>query len=303
LNKNNRILVVGGTGFIGTNVCNYFKKKRFEVTSISLSRPTKINKVLGVKYLVCDIRNKKFLKKKIKNNFDYVINLAGHRNHRQRKQIIKTDYIGSKNLADFFSEKKIFKFIHIGSGLEYGNSYSPQSENKTCNPKSAFAIAKLRTTRHLQTLNKKKNFPFITLRLYQVYGPFEKNKKIVPHTINNCLNNNNFNCTDGKQIRDFLFVDDLLILIDKVIKKKQCKEIIFNVGSGKPIKLKNLVNKINSLIKTGKPNFGKIKIRKDEQKKLFPNISKVKSTFSWKPKYNYEHGLKKTIKFYKNYEN
>ena len=47
LNKNNRILVVGGTGFIGTNVCNYFKKKRFEVTSISLSRPTKINKVLG----------------------------------------------------------------------------------------------------------------------------------------------------------------------------------------------------------------------------------------------------------------
>ena len=73
---------------------------------------------------------------------------------------------------------------------------------------------------------------------------------------------------------------------------------IYNVGSGKPVKVKIVLKNIQNLISKTKINFGKLAMRKDEPIKLYPNINKVKKEFKWSPKTSLSTGLKKTIKFY-----
>ena len=74
---------------------------------------------------------------------------------------------------------------------------------------------------------------------------------------------------------------------------------IFNIGSGKPIILKKIIISVIKIIKKGSPKFGKLKLRPDEPKKLFPNLNKAKKYLRWKSKTSFKKGLDKTIKFYK----
>ena len=117
-------------------------------------------------------------------------------------------------------------------------------------------------------------------------------------TINSCLNNKKFRCTNGLQKRDFLYVDDLISLLIKMVNKKNIKSGIYNVGYGSQLPVKNVIKTIQKIINKGEPLFGKIKMRDDEIMNLYPNILKVKKYFNWKPKTKLVNGLKKTIKFY-----
>ena len=105
-----KILIVGGTGFIGSNLAIIAIKKGWIVTSISLKKPKKKRLVKKVKYIQCDISNKIKLKKCIKKNqYDYVINCGGHVDHKNKKKVFLSHYIGCKNLTDFFIGDKLLK--------------------------------------------------------------------------------------------------------------------------------------------------------------------------------------------------
>ena len=75
---------------------------------------------------------------------------------------------------------------------------------------------------------------------------------------------------------DFLFIDDLIDAIIKSLKNDKSTGEIINLGTGKPIKIKDLITKICNLVGSGRPEFGKVKLRKDEIKKLYPKILKSK---------------------------
>ena len=152
---------------------------------------------------------------------------------------------------------------------------------------------------YLINLFKKEGFPVTILRLYLVYGPYQDINRFIPIIVNGCLKNKSFHTSDGKQERDFLYIKDLINLIFKVLKNKNTRGEIFNIGSGKPRSLKKIINQINNYIKKGKPIYGKIKLRKDEILKLYPNITKIKKFTNWRPSINFKIGLNKTIKFYK----
>ena len=110
--------------------------------------------------------------------------------------------------------------------------------------------------------------------------------------------NKKFDCSDGNQYRDFIYVEDVVNAILKTLNSKNSNGEIINIGTGKPRKLKNIIKNIRKISKGGKPQFGKIKLRKDEISKLYPNIAKAKKIIKWKPKISFSKGLKTTIKFY-----
>jgi len=91
-----KILIIGGTGFIGYHLAKKSLKKGWKVTSLSSNRPKKIRYLSKVKYIRCDITNKKLLKKKIKKNFDYVVNLGGYVDHSNKKKTLLSNYNGFK---------------------------------------------------------------------------------------------------------------------------------------------------------------------------------------------------------------
>lgn len=302
MNNKKKILIVGGTGFIGYHLAKRSLKKGWQVTSISSSAPKKIRYLSKVEYIRCDITNKKLLKKSIYKSFDYVVNLGGYVDHSHKKKTYKSHYEGCKNLAEIFLQKKILSFIQIGSSIEYGTSNSPQKESIKCNLKSIKSVygrAKLLSSVYMTNLFRKKNFPSTVLRLYQVYGPKQDINRFLPFIINKCLKNKKFPCSEGNQLRDFIYVDDVVEAVIKSLTSKNARGEIINIGSGKPRVVKKVIEKVIKISKGGDPQYGMFKKRKFEISKLYPNIKKAKNKINWIPKMPFEKGLKKTIKLYK----
>mgnify|MGYP001201533324 CR=1 FL=1 len=296
-----KILISGGTGFIGYHLAKRCLKLKWSVTSLSTKKPKKLRKLKQVRYIICDISNKKELKKKIKPSYDYVVNLAGYVDHSHKKKTMKSHYNGCKNLSSIFLSSKIKKFIQVGSSVEYGKTKSPQFENKKNKQKtfSVYGNAKILSTKYLLNLKKKLNFPAIIIRLYLVYGPNQDKNRVIPITISNAIKNKKFNCSDGLQFRDFIYVEDVINAIIKILKVRKLSGEIINIGSGNPIMIKSIIKNICNLVGSGEPLFGKISLRKDEIMELYPNISKATKLLRWKPKIKLISGLKKTIHYYK----
>ena len=88
MKKNTKVLVVGGTGFLGYHFCKKILKKKWIITSISTNLPRKIRRLNKIKYLVCDIRKKNQIKK-LNKNFDYVINFGGYVDIQEKRKLMK----------------------------------------------------------------------------------------------------------------------------------------------------------------------------------------------------------------------
>jgi dTDP-glucose 4,6-dehydratase len=293
-----KILILGGTGFIGYHLAKESLKRGFNVTSVSKNNPVKKRYLKNVNYVTVDISKKNLIKNHIKKNFEYIVNLAGYVDHSNKKETYISHYIGCKNIINFFLNKKIKAFIQIGSSMEYGFAKSPHKEHYKCKPLSVYGKAKFLSTKYLLNLYKKKNIPVTILRIYQVYGPKQDLNRFIPIVINSCKYNQDFPCSHGKQYRDFLYIDDLIEAIFLTFKSSEAKGEILNIGYGIPLKIKNIIYKIVNYYKLGNPQFNKIKLRKEERIKIYPNLDKAKKIIKWTPKIDFLTGLKKTIKYY-----
>ena len=296
-----KILIVGGTGFLGFHLAKYYsKKKSFKTISLSRKKPKKIRRIHNVKYIYSDItrKNKLFDILKKQKNIKYVVNFGGEVEHKKLKKTFSSHYYGLKNLIEFFMQKDIKKFIQIGSSLEYGNYRSPQKEINLLKPKSNYSKAKAYSSKFLINLYKRLDFPIIIVRPYQVFGPYQDLNRLIPFVISSCLKDKKFACSNGLQYRDFLYIDDFIYSIASLLKKN-LKGQIFNIGFGKAIQIRKIIKQIQKKIKKGTPEFGKIKLRLDENIITYPDISKIKKSIKWKPKTPFLSGLDKTINFYK----
>ncbi len=293
-----KILIVGGSGFIGHNLIKSIYKLNYKITSLSSKFVPKKKKFQNVDYIICDIFNLKNLERKLIDNFDYVINLSGNIDHKEKYKTIRTHYIGCKNLVNIFKKKNIKLFIQVGSSLEYGSSQCPHIESDVCFAKSVYGKAKLDATNYLKKVNKKFNFPYIILRLYQVYGPYQKFDRLIPAAIQSFIRNEKFQSSHGSQLRDFIYIKDLVVLFHKILNKKKVGVGIYNVGTGNPISVKYAIETINREIGLGKILFGDLKMRRNEMMRSYPSIKKVKKFFNWRPKTSFLKGIKKTIKYY-----
>ena len=134
--------------------------------------------------------------------------------------------------------------------------------------------------------------------MYLAYGPRQDKNRFIPIIIDGCIKNKKFPCSTGNQLRDFIHVEDVVDAILKSLKSKSARGQIINIGSGKPRKIKNIIQSIKKISKGCHTQFRKIKFRKDEILKIYPNIKKAKNTINWRPKISFRDGLKSTIKFY-----
>ena len=162
-----------------------------------------------------------------------------------------------------------------------------------------YGKTKLLVTKFLISRYLKKKFPVTILRFYQVFGPKQDLNRFIPIIVNSSLKNLQFKCSEATQFRDFLYIDDATDAVIKSIKNEKARGKIFNIGSGKPLILKKIINLVIKKIGKGTPLFGKIPLRPDETKIIFPNISYSKKMINWSPKVDFDKGLNKTILYYK----
>jgi nucleoside-diphosphate-sugar epimerase len=294
-----RLLVIGGTGFIGQYVVRRAVSEGLEVTSMGLSAPVDSKIVPGVRYVVADLARLDSLKQLGDNHFDYIVNLGGYVDHslfnNNGRNLIHSHFDGLLNLLEFLDRTVVKCFVQIGSSDEYGGTPAPQNEELRECPISPYSLAKVAATHFLQMLHRTENFPAVILRLFLTYGPGQDHKRFLPQIIKGCLQDLEFPTSSGEQLRDFCYIEDTVDAIFLAMKSESAVGEVFNVGSGVPLTIKSLIENVCQIVGKGRPKFGLIHYRAGENMALFADTKKIQNQLGWRPEVSLEVGLQRTI--------
>jgi len=297
---NESLLIIGGSGFIGSNITKAAVKRRFKITVLSLNIVDDINKIKGVEYVSADISNLNQLNSCLPNfNFDYVINVSGYINHSGffdgGRKILDSQFLGLENILVALNRSKLKRFINIGSSDEYGDQLAPQDESLRESPISPYAVGKVVSTNLLQMLHRSESLPIVIVRLYLVYGPGQKDDRFIPQIIKGLLSGQSFPVSLGSQLRDFTYIDDIVEGTLKILSTDMLDGEVVNLASGQPVKIMDVIQTIQKIIGKGRPEIGKVPYRNGENMSLYADVAKIKKILDWKPEVLLIDGLRETI--------
>ena len=300
----NRLLIVGGTGFIGRNLASKAVKKGYTTVVLSLNKPNVEQKIGNVEYLEADTTNFAQLQEKLSNaKFEYVVNLSGYIDHISfldgGSHIIDAHFGGLQNILKLLEWNVLRRFVQIGSSDEYGNLSAPQSEEMREAPISPYSLAKVASSQFLQMLYRTESLPTVTLRLFLVYGPGQNINRFLPQIIKGCLMGSRFPTSVGEQLRDFCYVSDITDGILSVLTNDKVVGEIINLASGEPVAIREVVEQVQNIVGLGIPEFGRVPYRVNENMELYANVSKAKELLDWRVKMTLASGIKETVKSFR----
>ncbi len=315
-----KIIVTGGSGFIGSNLVNYLINKKYFVINIdkltyssnkydknSLSKK-------NYKFLKIDINNKKKLKDILKKyKPDCIFNLAAE-THVDRSidsphQFIYSNILGVFNILEVIKEynknNKKIKLIHISTDEVYGDIKSKKSDEKfPYNPSSPYSASKASADHLIRSYIRTYNLPAIISNCCNNYGPFQFPEKLIPKIIFNILSNKSLPVyAKGQNSREWIYVDDHCDALYKIYKMGKIGES-YNVGSNDNLKNINIVKIILTIFKKKGFKIGKkvkIKFVKDRPGHDFRyslNSSKISRKLKWKSRTSLKKGLSLTVDWY-----
>jgi nucleoside-diphosphate-sugar epimerase len=303
--NNDNILIVGGTGFIGSHLTERCLKDTPHVTVLGLRAKNSKLPINEENFLEVDIRNKEQLNSVLKNrSFDYVFNLAGFIDHMPYfnggREVIESHFNGLMNLIDCLDKESLKSFVQIGSSDEYGNAPAPQKETIRETAISPYSLAKTAASHFIQTLYRTEKFPGVVLRLFLVYGPGQDTGRFLPQIIEGCLKGAEFKTSKGEQLRDFCYIEDAVEAMIKAALNPEARGCIVNIASGIPVSVKEVIEKVMRIVGAGTPLWGVYPYREGENMELYADIALAKELLDWRPCTSLEEGLKKTVDFYRN---
>ena len=317
-----KIIITGGSGFIGSNLVNYLIKKKYfiinldKLTYSSNRYEDKIRKRTNYKLIKIDINNQKKLVKIIQHYKPIAIfNLAAE-THVDRsidgpKSFIHTNINGTFNLLEalrFLQKKKIIpRLIHISTDEVYGDIKSGRSsESYSFKPSSPYSASKASSDHLIQSYVRTFKLNAVISNCCNNYGPYQFPEKLIPKMISNIFNNKELPIyARGLNSREWIHVKDHCEALLMLYLKGRTGQS-YNVGSGKNLKNIDLVKKILKVCRFMKIQIGKktkIKFVKDRPGHDFRyalNSKKIQKELKWKSKIGFEQGLLQTVKWYLN---
>lgn len=192
------------------------------------------------------------------------------------------------------------RFVGAGTCFEYEPSPGYLAENCSTGPSSLYAATKLGCYLALEQLSKLMGMEVAWLRFFYLFGPFEDGRRLVPSVICSLLKNQEAKVTQGNQIRDFLYVEDMAAAICAVAQSHLTG--IVNIGSGNPIAVRDLVSKIGEILdRQNLINLGALSYSDSEPMFICANNSRLRENTSWVPRYNLDEGLRHTVGWWRAY--
>ena len=307
-----KILVLGGSGFLGTNLLQKLIKRNKNITA-TYFKNKKFKKLRGVKYKKVNLENIEECRKITKNK-EIVIMCAAN---SSGAAIIKKDplsHLDSNVIMNLNTLKacyfnKVKKFVFISSNTVYPQSKKSMKEDDINYElyKSYFIVGwmKLFSEKLCEIYSKKLKNKMVTLiiRPGNLYGPFDKfdiiKSKVIPSLIRKFCNKNEKVDVwgDGKDIKDFLYIDDFCDVLIKIINKSKTHNT-YNVASGKSVSINHIISILSKLT----TNKKKIKYSRN-MPTMIPfrkiSISKIKKEFGFKENTSLSQGLNYTLQWYK----
>ena len=311
-----KVLITGGSGFIGSNLIEFLLKKKIKVFNIDkiskISTPEKFKpKSKNYFFKKFNLNNKTELKKLInKENFDFIIHLAAE-SHVDRsidspKKFFLNNITSNVNLYDVVKllivKKKIKKpkIIHISTDEVYGSvPFGSSLETSKIFTSSPYSGSKAASENFAQAYMETFNLDICILRITNNYGPYQFPEKFLPKSILNIINKKKIPLYGkGENVREWMYVIDTCEAIYKVIQNFKTKQT-FNIGSSERYSNIKVLKILFQKLKYSTKNIKYVKDRPGHDLRYSLNSNKFKKTFKWKPKVSLSVGLIKTIIWYK----
>jgi len=328
-----KMLVTGGAGFIGSNYIRYMLNNYSDLTIINLDKLTYAGSIENLndlstknyQFVIGDICDDGMLRNLFdKFDFDSVVHFAAE-SHVDRsitgpKAFVETNIVGTFNLLDIAknywqSTGKIHdcRFHHISTDEVYGslNKEDPAfTETTPYAPNSPYAASKASSDHLVRSYFHTYDLPIVTTNCSNNYGPYQHTEKLIPTIIEACLTQKSIPIyNDGSNIRDWLYVEDHCIALDTVLRKGDVGET-YNIGGNNEktnLEVVHMIIKImDDLFPGNAPHKNLIKFVKDRPGHDFRyaiNSAKIQNELGWKPKFDFENGITKTIEFYVHQKN
>jgi len=296
-NNKKRILVLGGTGFIGSRLVAKLQEEGMFVNLLVFDNPSESFSKKNTTIFKGDITDEKALEKAVKNS-DIIINLVGSFN---KDFYYSLNVAGSANLLSVCKEfSHIKKIIFISSEAVYGDyAGRPYKEKDIPKPTTEYGFSKYLAEQICQFYSQKYNIPVIILRLANTYGPGQK-VGVISECINSALQNRPFKIhKTGRQRRDFLYVDDavdgMVRSIDYPVKGFE----VFNISGDKTYSLLEMIS-ITEKIIGKKIALTLVSPKKQDLVHMEESNKKAKNILGYMPKTSLREGITKTINYLKN---
>ena len=305
-------LITGGAGFIGSHLSKTLVQEGHNVKVIdnfSTGFKSNLDEFKNdIKIIKGDIRDSNLLQKEMKN-IDIIFHMAA--NPSVSESIIDPftnhdiNVNGTLSLLKSAVENDVEKFILSSSCAVYGDSeLLPLTESMKVNPKSPYALSKYINEHYCKIFSDIYNIKTVCLRYFNVYGPKQNVKSdysaVIPIFISTLLNDKEpVIYGDGKQTRDFIFIDDVISANLKALKSNSANGEVFNVATSIETSLLDLIYNLEKIFnrKISPKFFPK---REGDIIKSYANIEKIKNKIKFNPSNDIMSGLEKTFKYYRN---
>lgn len=290
-----KILLLGGTGFIGQAVVQKLIKKNHDISLAAHERlPEGILKIKDrLTIFRGSILDKNMLRGAFKNQ-DLVVNLVGQI-CEEMNLFYSLNIDGTLNVMELCIENKVSSIILVSSSAVYGESNGvPSKESDNPNPRTLYALAKRVSEKLCAHFAGGRNINLSILRLSNVYGPGKKAG--IVHNIIECMGKGSEVAIsdDGGQMRDFIYIDDAAEGIVKAIEKMPSGIEIFNISGAKKVKILDILSMIEKeLHRKAKVKF--FRNRDYDERCLWADNGKAKALLGFSPEVDINSGIKKTV--------
>jgi UDP-N-acetylglucosamine/UDP-N-acetylgalactosamine 4-epimerase len=318
--KNTTILVTGGAGFIGANLCEYFLEKNYQVICLdnfSTGHLKNLNSCLensNFKLINGDIRNIEDCKKAVQN-VDYVLHQAALGSvPRSINDPITTNDVnvsGFLNMLVSSRDANVKRFVYAASSSTYGDSENlPKIEEVIGKPLSPYAITKLVNELYADIFSKTYGLETIGLRYFNVFGrkqdPNGAYAAVIPKFVMQLMQHESPTINgDGNFSRDFTYIDNVIQMNELAMNTVSPKALntVYNTAYGDRNTLNDLVNYLKEFLSEYDKEIANIPIifgqnRVGDIPHSLASIEKAKKLLNYNPQFSVKDGLKEAVKWY-----
>ena len=306
-----RFLVTGGAGFIGSHITEALIKKGHSVRvldNFSSGKESNLSRVIqDIELMRADIRSQGSCLKATRG-IDFVLHQAALRSV-PKSMINPAEYnevniAGTLNLLEASRQNQVKRFIFASSSSVYGEVDTfPERESFVPHPISPYALTKLTGEYYCGIFSHHYGLDTVSLRYFNVFGPRQslddEYAVVIPKFINCMLKEQAVPVYgNGKQSRDFTYIDNVVEANILAAEKCGLKEGAFNIASGKDYSILELLKQLNKIMRKNiQPSF--LKLRPGDVFKTLADISKSKNILGFRPKTDFIEGLQLTVKYFK----
>jgi dTDP-glucose 4,6-dehydratase len=308
-----KMLVTGGAGFIGSNFIIYMLQKYPELDIVNMDALTYAGNLENLNsiqnhphytFTATNITDAEAVESWFQQGIDIVVNFAAE-SHVDRSILepdifVKTNVLGTQVLLDAARKHGVTKFVQVSTDEVYGTLGDTGlfTEETPLAPNSPYSASKAGGDLMARAYYETFGLPVNITRCSNNYGPYQFPEKLIPLMISRALNEQPLPVYgDGLNIRDWLYVEDHCSAIDLVIHQGKPGEV-YNIGGNNERTNLHIVRTI--LEELGKPEslITHVQDRPGHDRRYGIDPAKITRELGWKPKYDFESGIKETIQWY-----